>query len=300
MPKVSIITAAYNSAAFIKTAIDSVVNQTYQDFELIVVDDGSKDETRKMVECYSKDAKIKIRYIYQENGGPSKARNCAFKEAQGDYIAILDADDSWMPTRLEEGVNVLDSNPDIGFVHANIIGVDESGQAIKSFKRENQYLSGRIFVHLFLRKADIASPTVLFRKSVCDSVGVFDENLTRLGSEDRDLWLRIAQKFEVHYIDQALAYYRIRSQSMSHDYTNMLKGRLYIIDKYTPQGTGNQRLRKQALAKIYRDMGDIFLFEKRFTQANAYYQKAIQYNPLSVWPWFNLLKSKFKLEVNHV
>ena len=106
MPKVSVITPAYNAQDFIALTLQSVLDQSFHDFEAIVVDDGSTDQTRAIVEGFERMSKGKIRYVYQPNGGPGKARNRAVAEAKGEYIATLDADDYWMPQRLAEGVKI--------------------------------------------------------------------------------------------------------------------------------------------------------------------------------------------------
>lgn len=298
MPKVSIITPAYNSEFYIKDAIHSVLSQTYSDFELIVVDDGSTDKTQEIVNSYVTQYPQKIKYIYQANAGPSKARNTAIEHSQGEYIALLDADDIWAKERLERQVKIFETNPKIALVHANITGISSSGKIIKSFKRNQQYLSGCIFEHLFLRKADIASSTVLLRKDCLKETGLFDEHLSRLGSEDRDLWLRIAQKFPIQYIDFELAYYRIREGSMSQDYAKMLKGRLYIVDKYTPEKGPRNSLRRAALAKIYRDLGDLYLYQQKFSEARVYYDQSIRFNPYALWSWINLFKAKQQMKIS--
>ena len=164
MPKISVIMPAYNSGRFIGEAIESVIKQTYPDLELIVIDDDSRDSTRSIVEDLQKKFPEKIRYIRQENGGPSKARNAGINQARGEYIAFLDADDIWHAFRLQEGMAILEKDPQIALVHGNITGISESGKAIKYFSRKIRFLSGQIFEHLFLRKADIATSTVLLRK----------------------------------------------------------------------------------------------------------------------------------------
>lgn len=299
MPKVSVLIATYNCAALLPQAIDSALRQSYRDFEIIVIDDGSTDHARAVVEEYQKQYPEKIRYIYQENQGLAIARNTGIKAAQGGYLALLDADDIWRPDRLEKGMETIESGPGIGLVHANITRVDENGMTLSTPLRDLKYLTGPMFENIFLRKADISCPTVLFRKACCDEVGLFDPRLARLGCEDRELWLRIARKFRIVYIDRVLALYRVRLNSMSNNQQKMLKARLYVVDKFFPSGK-NGRLRRLALAKIYRDLGDEHLFRRQFEHAKEQYWKSISSNPFSFWTWVNLGKSFIKLEVKHV
>src|SRR4030042_587586 len=121
MPKVSVIITTYNRVHFVCEAIDSVLNQTFKDFEIIVVDDGSTDNTKEALKRYSKN----IFYIYQSNKGRSQARNTGLKVAKGDYIAFLDDDDIWVPHKLEKQVAFMDSNPNIGLVHTITEVIDE-------------------------------------------------------------------------------------------------------------------------------------------------------------------------------
>ena len=299
MRKVSILIPSYNAARYLSQAVDSALNQTFQDFEIIIIDDGSTDNTREIVERYLKQEPDKIRYIYQDNQGLACARNTGIKAAKGDYLALLDADDIWCPDRLEKGIEAIESDPGIGLVHANSTRVDENGRTLFTPVRDLRYLAGPMFENIFLRKADIACPTVLFRKACCDEVGLFDPHLTRLGCEDRELWLRIVRKFKIVHIDQALALYRVRLNSMSKNQQKMLQARLYVVDKFFP-AEKNDRLRYLALAKIYRDSGDEHLFRQQFEHAKEQYWKSISFNPFSFWTWINLGKSFIKLKVRHV
>lgn len=298
MTKVSVIIPTYNCVEFISVAIESVLKQTFQDFEIIVIDDGSKDKTRETIKQYVDQQPDKIRYIYQENQGLAMARNRGIKESRGELIALLDADDKWCPQRLEEGVKVIGSDHSIGFVHANISRITESGETIGTPTRNARFLSGSIFEYLFLRNAHIACPTVLFRKECCNKVGLFDENLTRLGCEDRELWLRIAREYRIEYLDKVLAYYRVRPSSMSKNLNKMLEARLYIVNKFCPEGQ-NDKLRKLALAKIYRDLGDELLLEHQFGAAKKQYQKSLSFRLFSVWTWINLVKTMLKVKIKY-
>ncbi|MBI5874104.1 MAG: glycosyltransferase [Candidatus Omnitrophica bacterium] len=294
MPNVSIITPVFNGAKFLDKTIASVFSQTYEDYELIIVDDGSTDNARSIAEGYVRRFPDKIRYIYQANGGHAKARNTGLKEARGQFIAFLDADDLWLPSRLEEEVRVLESDPSVGLVHANTVRITEQGELIRVNQRDKRYLSGIIFEYLFLRKADISIPTVLVRKNCLEKVGFFDENLTRLGCEDRELWLRIAEKYKVYYLDKVLAQYRVNIESASKDRSRMLKGRYYVIEKFASANKKYSHLRKMALARVHRDLADDFLVNGQKADARAQYINALRFWPLSFWTWLNLAKTYLK------
>ncbi len=296
MPKVSVIIPTYNCAQYISEAMESALAQSYQDFEILIIDDGSTDNIKDVIKGYLDNFPNKVRYIFQENHGLANARNTGIQNAKGEFIALLDADDRWLPDRLEIGVREIEADPTVGLVHANITFMTEEWKSIRTPRRNKEFLSGYIFEHIFLRHADISCPTILFRKECCRQVGVFDENLTRLGCEDRDLWLRIAQKYRFQYVDKILAHYRVRKASMSNNLEKMLKAQLYVIDKYCPSNNG-KHLRKKALAKVYRDLGDNLLFRQNFVESKNAYIKSLSYRPFSIWPVINFFKAAFKIRV---
>src|SRR5436309_7380613 len=138
MPKVSVIIPVFNGERYIRQTIESVLAQTYRDFELLVIDDGSTDGTAEAVKEYEKD----LRYVHQGNGGASKARNQGIRFSQGKYIAFLDADDLWEPEKLTIQVEFLERNPKIGLVHCNCDGIDEEGRTFirwRNFERKEGY-----------------------------------------------------------------------------------------------------------------------------------------------------------------
>jgi len=285
----------YNGERTIAQAIESVLKQTYTDWEIIVIDDGSTDDTRKIVERYRSAPADRIRYIHQENQGLACARNTGIRQARGEFLALLDADDVWLPTRLEETVKALDADPSAGIAHANITWISETGEILSTPRRQARHLSGYIFENIFLRKAHISCPTVLFRKKCCEEVGMFDPNLARLGCEDRELWLRISQRHKVRYIDKVLALYRVSASSMSRNQEKMLRARLYVVDKFCPANGPREAIRQKALAKIYRDLGDEFLLTHDFAGAKKNYRQAIAHAPFSFWAWMNLGKSLLRV-----
>lgn len=290
-PKVSIIIPSFNAEKYISHAIETSLSQSFQDFEIIIINDGSTDATESIVKEFQVKYSDKIVYVYQKNKGLAVTRNVGLEIAKGDYIALLDADDVWLPNRLAVQVPILDEDLSIGLVHANITRITDAGDVIGTPLRNKKYLEGYIFEHIFLRNADIACPTVLFRKACCTKVGNFDPNLTRLGCEDRDLWLRIAKEYKFAYVDEVLSYYRITKNSMSQNLEKMLKARLYVIDKYAPDSGSNHQLRNRALAKVYRDLGDGALLTQNKVLANEYFCKSLRYDPFSWWTWLNLFKS---------
>ncbi|MBN8766981.1 MAG: glycosyltransferase family 2 protein [Thiobacillus sp.] len=190
-PTVSVIIPTYNREKFIGDAIKSVLDQTFQDFEIIVVDDGSTDGTAGVIkEFYSE----KIRYIYQSNQGRSQARNHALNLAQGRYIAFLDSDDLYLPEKLGMQVDFMDKHPDYGMIYTSAYCVDENGNSLPHVYEAKA--SGWIYEDIaFFVPVTITLPTVMARREAFEAVGGFDENMERF--EDTDMWRRISKKFRI-------------------------------------------------------------------------------------------------------
>jgi glycosyltransferase involved in cell wall biosynthesis len=280
MPRVSVIIPAYNAAAYLPCAIDSVVGQTYPDWEIVVVDDGSTDHTRAVVDSYQPQLTDKLQYIHQANRGLPAARNTGMRAARGELIALLDADDVWLPHRLARGVPVLDGDPEIGLAHARVVRIDVQGSVTGQLKVAPEDLSGRIARKIYTRRAHIVCPTVMFRKACLDTAGWFDE--TMQATEDRDLWFRIALRSKVAYIDEVIAQYRLSPSSITTNLDRLLKGQLYFAAKHYKSGAATRLEYLQALGNIHRELGDSLFRRGAVTEAIRSYLKAVGYNPLSV------------------
>jgi len=279
MKKVSIIIATYNCANYISDAIDSVLKQTYSDYEIIVVDDGSTDKTKEVLKKYNNI----IKYLYQDNQGPGIARNKAIENSTGEYFAFLDADDMWFPDRLAIGVKILDEEPEVGLVHGYDINILGNGKLTNiNNKNKKRILSGYIADNLLLRKVHINGGTVLFRRECIEKIGHLDENLSKIGLEDRDLWYRIAREYKVKFVDKPLAYYRIRKNSLSKNYENMMKARYYLVNKYYPEGSSNSSNRKKIFSSMHMYFADGYSWRENFHKAIKDYLISIKYYPLNL------------------
>ena len=212
MPEVSVVIPAYNMAAYTVEAVESVLAQTYRDYELLVIDDGSKDGTGEALKIF----KDKIKYIYKENGGVCSARNLGIKISAGKYIAFLDCDDNWLPRKLEESLKGF-SGPDIGLVHTDGFIIDKNGKIKKNYKCPA--LSGHPADDLWIMNI-VFSPSVVVKKSCFDIIGRFDENM--FFAADWDMWLRISEKYGIIHIKQPLSRYRA-VRGYLHEHTNESK-----------------------------------------------------------------------------
>jgi glycosyltransferase involved in cell wall biosynthesis len=194
-PLVSVILPTYNRDVFISRAIESVLSQTYPAFELIVVNDGSTDNTACVLNSYGE----RINVIHRDNGGVSAARNSGIRCAAGDYIALLDSDDYWLPEKLAEQTAFFQSEPDALICQTEEIWI-RNGKRVNPKKRHQKF-SGMIF-EKSLPLCLVSPSAVMIRKSLFDEVGLFDETLP--ACEDYDLWLRISWKYPVYLIDTPL------------------------------------------------------------------------------------------------
>lgn len=209
MPKVSVIIPTYNRASMLKEAIQSVLDQTYTDYEIIVIDDGSTDSTREVVDGL-KQRSGRVTYLYQENKGRSAARNHGINLATGNYIAFLDADDKFLPQKLYTQVHALDDKPEYGMTYSYSIAINERGRILREGGNPAKIrLSGWIYPELlFIKGTIITTPTVMVRASVLREIGGFDETMHTC--EDLDLWRRIARRYKVFQIEEPLSVVRYR------------------------------------------------------------------------------------------
>ena len=194
MPTVSVIIPTYNRAWAIREALDSILAQDYRDFEIVVVDDGSTDNTQQILESYQQ-----VSVVRQDHLGVSAARNAGIARAAGSLIAFLDSDDSWLPGKLSVQVGMFDTNPDVLICQTEEIWI-KNGVRINPKKRHKKY-SGMIFEHC-LELCIVSPSAVMMRRCLFDKIGGFDETLSV--GEDYDLWLRISCRFPVYLIKTPL------------------------------------------------------------------------------------------------
>ncbi|MEH1806175.1 glycosyltransferase family 2 protein [Nostoc sp.] len=225
MPKVSIVIPAYNSLKFLPETMESVFKQTFKDFEVLVVNDGSSDDTEHWV---SQIADPRFKLITQENQGLSGARNTGIAHASGEYIAFLDADDLWEPTKLEKQVLCLEENSEIGLVYTWVALIDENGnftgRVFKNYAENDVW--HKLIEHNIVESGSVA----MVRRQCFDTCGVFDRNL-RSFVEDWDMWLRIASRYPFKVMKEPLVYYRQHSTSASKNWEAMARSFEIVIEK---------------------------------------------------------------------
>jgi glycosyltransferase involved in cell wall biosynthesis len=227
-PTVSINLCCYNSERYLRETLDSIVNQTYRDWELVIINDGSSDSTESIIVEYINEG-YPILYYYQDNQGLGYSRNEALKRSRGDYIAFIDHDDIWLPDKLAKQVSFLGSNLEIDFLYSNFYMMDQV-KGKKFFAHKKVQPSGFVFEH-FLNRYPIGILTVLVRKSAFDKLDeLFDVSLKL--SEEYDLFMRILYTAQASYIDAPLAIYRIHSNMLSLRFMEKYPDEIgYVSDK---------------------------------------------------------------------
>lgn len=208
-PLVSINLCCYNSEKYLRETLQSIINQTYKNWELVIINDGSSDSTESIIHEYIKQ-EYPIIYHYQENKGLGYSRNEALKRSQGEFIAFIDHDDIWMLDKLEKQIPLFAKNYRVGIVYSESIWFNESGKAKKSLRKKN-LLKGQCFGKLLTNYRLTMSSVIIRKKVLDDLVEWFDLRFNVL--EEADLFRRIAYSWELDYIDYPLAKWRVHSNS---------------------------------------------------------------------------------------
>jgi glycosyltransferase involved in cell wall biosynthesis len=274
MSLVSVIIPAYNQGHYLPAAIQSVLDQTYAAFEILVVDDGSTDNSREVVAQFTDP---RVYYLYQENRGLSGARNTGIRHARGDYLSYLDSDDQFLPQKLSLQVAALHEQPAVDFVAGQAVPIDEQGQQV-----------GKIFddglpaneIDLLLGNP-LHVGSVMLRRSRQAQVGFFDENLRSY--EDWDMWLRLArQGCRMAWLPQPVSLYRFHRAQMTRDGQQMTTATFAVLDKlYADPDLPPAwlALRDQAYSRAHLRAAAQAYFGRNFNQAQAHLATAVSLDP---------------------
>ncbi|CAD5917263.1 putative glycosyltransferase RBE_0706 [Planktothrix rubescens] len=246
MVMISVVIPAYNAEKTIQQTIDSVLNQTFQDFEIIVINDGSTDLTLDIVSGIN-DPRIKI--LSYPNSGAAVSRNRGFDVAKGEYIALLDADDLWTSDKLEAQYNALQSHPQASVAYSWTDYIDQSGQFLQSGR--HLAFQGNVYPELLVKNfLENGSNPLICRQTVIQ-IGGFDESL--LGGQDWDFYIRLAQNYEFLVVPKVQILYRVSSQSISSQLERQEQQCLQVIQKAFSQAPLSlQPLKKLSLAHLYK------------------------------------------------
>lgn len=296
--RVSVVIPAYNSAAYTVETVNSVFAQTYADFEVIVVDDGSTDHTREALKTFGAD----ITYLYKENGGACSARNLGIKRARGEFVACLDCDDLWLPEHLERSVAVLEDQPQWAFVFGPSYLIDGEGQTIGL--TNYKFDLSRAYRDL-LRENYVVAPSVVMRRACLERVGLFDERI--FIPADWDLWLRLAHEFAVGYLDTPTVQYRMISNYTLRHVEQYVEETQYVLAKHLATPQLDVAWRQSVLSRfavnyatLYREKGDMVQARLRLRQAirldprawAAYGHFGLSFMGLALWRLADRLKDR--------
>ena len=283
-PAVSVVTAAYNAEAFLRDTIESVLAQSFPDFEHVVVDDGSTDGTPDLVASYGPP----VRLVRQANGGPANARNTGIRAARGRFVAFLDHDDLATPDRLACTMEVVARHPDAAWVYGDAVYFDHTTG--KEMHRASAFAP--------LREGDVLAPLLLgnfipfstaaVRRDVFDRVGFFDERRARVHIDDWDLWVRVAPHYAAHVVRAPLLRYRWHGTQATQrmDLDEALANRLDLI--HTAAAQHPERLARRlpaAEAAAYLAIGRLWLSRGEAARARGCFVQSVRRHPLDVHAW---------------
>jgi glycosyltransferase involved in cell wall biosynthesis len=269
---VSVIIPAYNKAEFTAKTVESVLAQTYDNIETIVVDDGSTDGTRERLGGYES----RIKYLYKENGGACSARNAGIREARGEYLAFLDHDDLYCPEKIERSIEFLESDPGAGFVHTAADFIDDKGEKVGTFVSPGSGYGKDIFGKLLLGNF-ICNSTVVARRSCVEKTGPFDE--TMFYPADWDMWIRLARYFKAGYIDEPLTGHRGPDTYIKRNYRDsMIDEELKVLQKaFISAPYLDKGIRRSAISNVYYRYGTYLLQMERPAEAKDKFLDSIRW-----------------------
>ena len=304
-PLVSVVIPAFNASEWIAETIESVIDQEYQNFEILVIDDGSTDNTEKIVSSFGP----KVSYYYKINGGQSSARNFGIKNAKGKYIAFLDSDDLWFKQKLKLQIELLEQNK-FKWAYTDGIAFDNStNEILFRFNNKSKQYEGDILIKLF-QSCFIPMPTVIVKKEVFSEIGYFNEDHQFRNREDWEMWIRSAQKYPIALIPDILAKYRVHQKSVTgtESLIERMNGNILVIEQAAsrePKRLG--KYKNIVLSKLYFSSGRALALQGNSYYAKKLFLKSIYRNPFWIlaylsWlispitPWIENVRIKFHLK----
>jgi len=282
-PTVSVIIPTYNRTHLIGRAIQSVLEQSYQDFEIIVVDDGSTDNTEEAIKKFQEQDK-RIKYIkHEKNRGGSAGRNTGIKAAKGKYIGLLDDDDEWLPEKLEKQViKFQNSSEKVGVIYSGFCYVSEKSGKIVS--KIIPHLRGDVYINL-LESCILGSPTPLIKKRCFQKAGFFDETLP--SCQDWDMWIRLSKYYDFDFVPDILAKHHVHGSQISADLNAKIVAREKLMEKYWIDLSKNP----QSFSVILKRLGILYFLAGNQRKGRKYLLKSIKENPFQKGSYIHLLIS---------
>lgn len=296
MDKVSVVMPVYNRERYLAAAVESVLSQTYENFELIIVDDGSLDSSVSIAQKYRSMYQDKIRILTQSNQGPSVARNNAIRQSSGDHIAFIDSDDLWSPDKLASQVNLLKRHSNVSFIYSGYFVINECGDIIRECMPEST-MQGLIYEKLWTVDNNISGGTLLVPKCNMLAVDGFDENLR--GAENLDLRIRLSKLGKVYFVDKSLYYYRRHDSNLTTNCSAMTDAQLMLINKHFNQSSSvNQSLHRHVVSKYYYGIGVNEFTKMNLKSAIPFFCRAIVKSPLNLEYYVRLSRCLLGVKIN--
>ena len=231
-PAISVILPTYNRLPYLRQAVDSVLAQTFTDWELIIADDGSDEQTRAYLASCEPLPRVRV-ILLPRLGNPGAVRNVALREARGEYIAFLDSDDLWMPSKLELQLAALQASTDCQWSYTDHIRINHAGDSINSQRNPGRVLhAGHIFEHLMKLQVGVAMPTVMVKRQLLERVGGFDEQQGL--HEDHQMWLRLSLMSKICVLAEPLTCIRRHNEHFGSDGIPSFQARRRVLEKIYP------------------------------------------------------------------
>jgi glycosyltransferase involved in cell wall biosynthesis len=230
--RVSVVLPSYNRLTFLRAAVNSVLAQTFADWELLIGDDGSDEETRRYLDTLRDDKRIRV-LLLAHSGNPGAVRNASARQSRGQWLAFLDSDDVWLPDKLERQLRVMDAHPDHHWSYGAIERLDAAGNLIARPTPVRPRPQGDILEQVIRWRAGIAMPTVMVRRELFVSAGGFDE--TQPMYEDFDLWLRLAMASPATAIDEPLAAVRFHADHYGSQGERGFRDWIALFERWRPR-----------------------------------------------------------------
>lgn len=282
-PRVSVIIPTYNRESTIGLAIQSVLDQTFADFEVLVIDDGSTDSTESVVRAFGDP---RLAYLRQRHSGlPAVARNTGLRRARGEYVAFLDSDDLWLRDKLAVQVAYMDAHPEVALSYTNTYQFAEDPERCQQqpVLLSEEAFSGHVFERLYGRQR-IPNLTVMIKGMVVDTVGLLDEDERLKANEDYEYWLRIAHRYPIGYIDKPLAKYRHHPAGISKARVATYQAKLALIEKldelYPSFVARHKKERARWLSQVHYHLGRALLLDGRPSAARSHFRASWRMRPM--------------------
>ena len=284
---VSVIIPNYNYAQYLREAIDSVLAQSYPEIEIIVVDDGSTDGSKEILDGYGN----RVQAIFQRNQGVSAARNNGVKASRGEFVAFLDADDSWLPAKVEKQVDCLKTDEEIGLVHVGVVEVDADGNSIRERLDGG---AGDLWRDLLLfssRGIFGGGSGVLMRRTIFDEAGGFDQRLST--SADWDLYFQVSSRHNVGFIPEVLLQYRVHHSNMHSNVQVMEHDMMIAYEKaFSGANPDLATMRRRAYGSLHQNLAGSYFVSRNLPAFMVHSIKSLAFDPRNVVHFLKIPKRR--------